>query len=211
MVILIHAANVLYLGSYLVKDILWLRALTVIAGLTLVGYYLLLPMPLWVAVAWNFVFLTINTWQIRALLLERRPVRLEPEQLRLYQLAFRSLLPREFAKLLALAHWSDARQGERIVTRGEPLDRMMVIASGRVRVELTDGPALDLRPGCFVGEMSFITGNRPNADVIACEPTRIASWSQKELRTLLEGSVELRAAVQKVIGDDLVAKLHPAA
>jgi hypothetical protein len=57
--------------------------------------------------------------------------------------------------------------------------------------------------------MSFLTGHLPNADVVAVEPTRTASWNQKELHSLLANSLELRAAVQKAIGDDLVAKLRP--
>src|SRR5262245_51875725 len=73
MFVLINAANVLYLASYVVRDILWLRALTMVAGLALVFYYALLPAPLVVAIAWNAVFLAINAWQIRLLLLERRP------------------------------------------------------------------------------------------------------------------------------------------
>jgi hypothetical protein len=210
MIILIHAANVLYLLSYLVKDILWLRLLTVVAGLTLLAYYLLLPAPLWVAVAWNCVFLAINAWQIRTLLLERRPVQFAPEELRLYEMAFRSLLPREFAKLLGLARWSDATAGERIVVSGKELDRVMVIGSGRVRVELEGTSPIELRPGSFVGEMSFLGGGAPNADVVALGPTRLLSWLQKDLREVLAGSAELRAAVQKVIGEDLIAKLRPA-
>jgi hypothetical protein len=47
MIILIHVASVLYVFSYLVKDITWLRVLTVVAGLTLLWYCLRVPMPLW--------------------------------------------------------------------------------------------------------------------------------------------------------------------
>ena len=35
----IHVANVLYLASYSVRDILWLRILTVVAALCLLPYY----------------------------------------------------------------------------------------------------------------------------------------------------------------------------
>jgi hypothetical protein len=208
MTIFIHIANVLYLLSYLVKDILWLRVLTVVGGLTIVAYYVFMPHPVWAAIAWNAVFLVINAWQIRLLILERRPVQLDPDSLTLYKLAFRSLTPREFVKVLKLARWSEAAPGEKIVARGEPLERIMVIASGRVRVEPPTGTGIDLRPGCFVGEMSFMTGERPTADVVAVDKTRLVSWPQEELRKLLESAVDLRAAVQGVIGADLVAKLH---
>jgi hypothetical protein len=210
MVVLIHIANVLYLFSYLVKDILWLRVLTVIAGLVLVAYDLSLPNPLWAAVAWNAVFFGINAWQIRVLLIERRPVQLRPDELLLYKLAFRRLTLREFKKLLDLGRWGDIGAGERIVRRGEPLETLMVLASGRVRVELDGRTTAELRPGCFVGEMSFVTGNKPTADVVASEPTRTVSWAQEALKNLLASNTELRAAVQQVIGEDLIAKLQPA-
>lgn len=47
MVVFIHIANVIYLCSYLVKNILWLRVLTVVAGSVLLGYYLWMPTPVW--------------------------------------------------------------------------------------------------------------------------------------------------------------------
>jgi CRP-like cAMP-binding protein len=210
MVVLIHVANVLYLGSYLVKDILWLRVLTVVAGGVLLGYYALLPEPLWAAITWNCVFLAINLRQIQVLLLERRPVRLTAPELALYQLAFRSFTQREFSRLLSIARWESFAPGDRFVRRGEPLDRMMVIASGCARVEVDGVAKIDLMPGRFVGEMSFLTGDKPNADVIAVQPTRVVVWPQSELRAYLGRDAELRAIVQMVIGEDLVAKLRPA-
>jgi hypothetical protein len=209
MTVLIHFANVIYMGSYLVKDILWLRLLTVLGGIVLIGYYALLPMPLWVAVAWNVLFLSINAWQIRVLLLERRPVRLEPREARLYQLTFRSLTLHEFAKLLAIARWEDVEAGARIVEQDQPLDRIMVIATGRVCVEARGTKLAELRPGCFAGEMSFVSGRRPNADVVALEPTTVVWWPKRQLRAMLGDNATLRAAVQMVIGEDLVAKLRP--
>jgi len=207
MVVLIHVANVLYLFSYLVKDILWLRLLTVVAGSVLLAYYVLLPVPLWAAIGWNVVFLAINVRQIHVLLLERRPVRLTPDELRLHQLAFRSLSQREFAKLLRLAHWENVVADQRFVSKGQPLDRIMVIADGRACVQIAGASGVELRPGCFVGEMSFLTGQTPNADVVATEPTRLVTWPQSELRTFLGRDAELRAIVQMAIGEDLVAKL----
>jgi Popeye protein conserved region len=207
MIVLIHVANVLYLFSYLVKDILWLRLLTVVAGSVLLAYYVLLPVPLWAAIGWNVVFLAINVRQIHVLLLERRPVRLTPDELRLHQLAFRSLSQREFAKLLRIARWESIAADHRFVSKGQPLDRIMVIADGRACVEIAGATGVELRPGCFVGEMSFLTGQTPNADVVATEPTRLVTWPQSELKAFLRSDAELRAIVQMAIGEDLVAKL----
>ncbi len=210
MVVLIHIANVFYLLSYLVKDILWLRLLTVVGGGLLLAYYVVMPTPLWAAIGWNCLFLSINFWQIRILLLERRPVVFTPDEMRLHQLSFRALTPREFAKLLKLARWDDVAADVEIVHHGKVLDRVMVIASGRASVKVDGAAVKELGPGRFVGEMSFLTGAAPNADVVAIDPVRTASWKQTELRAALRDNAELRAAVQLVIGEDLVAKLRPA-
>src|SRR5277367_1501538 len=129
MVAFIHIANAIYLCSYLVKDILWLRVLTVLAGLVLLGYYAWMPTPLWAGIAWNVVFAAINLRQIQLLLRERRPVVLQPDELLLYKLAFRRLTEREFAKLLAIGHWKEIPAGKRIVQRGEALHQLIVLVS----------------------------------------------------------------------------------
>ena len=53
MAYLIHVANVLILGSFLVRDILWLRALSVLGGICFMLYFLFgSPTVLWAPVGW---------------------------------------------------------------------------------------------------------------------------------------------------------------
>ncbi|HEY5242764.1 MAG TPA: cyclic nucleotide-binding domain-containing protein [Polyangiaceae bacterium] len=209
MAYLLHAANVLYLLSYLVKDILWLRLLTVVAGVLLMTWALLQPQPLWSSVGWNALFLAINLYQSWRLILERRPVRLSERETLLYRLAFRTLTPREFLKLLALGRWEEAAPETRIVEKARGLDRLMVIASGRTAVKVADR-VVELGEGRFVGEMSFITGEAPTVDVVAIDAIRYVSWPKTELKTFLAQHPQLRAAWQAVLGADLVNKLRAA-
>lgn len=208
MVVFIHIANAIYLCSYLVKDILWLRVLTVVAGLVLLVFYAWMPMPLWAGIIWNILFAMINVRQIQGLLLERRPVRLAPDEQLLYDVAFRRLTERDFSKLVAIGRWRELAPGEHLVEHGEALHELIVLTSGRVRVALDGRARFELRAGCFVGEMSFVTGKAPDADVVAMEPTRTLSWQDHVLRRLLDKDAELRAALGEVIGADLVAKLQ---
>ena len=71
---LINIANILYLFSYLVRDILWLRILTVIAASCLIPYFYFRPDPLIIAIYWNLLFTSLNIFWIGRLLIERRPV-----------------------------------------------------------------------------------------------------------------------------------------
>jgi hypothetical protein len=209
---LIHVANVLYLFSYLMRDVLWLRVLTVIGGTCVMAYFYFLPEPLLVPVAWNVVFALINVVQIGLLLLERRPVHLDERESRLYRLVFRALAPREIKRLLEKARWSEAAPGERIVARNVDLDRLMVLYSGRAAVEADGRRLAELRDGQFMGEMSFVSDEKTSADVTALEPTQYVSWSRADLSSMLKGNPELNAAFELILGADLAAKLRrPAA
>jgi hypothetical protein len=76
--VLINIANVLYTVSYSVRDILWLRILTVAGIAFTIPYYYLQPTPLLVPIGWDVAFAALNLYWIAKLLLERRPVKLTP-------------------------------------------------------------------------------------------------------------------------------------
>lgn len=204
--IVINAAYVLFLLSYLVRDILKLRVLSLVAGFLLIAAFA--RMGNVSAIVWNVVFSIINVIQITVLLMERRPVRLGAEEHTLHQLAFRSLSAREFQKLCKLATFRDAGADERLVTPGDELGALMVVMRGELHVRANDARVATLREGQFVGEMTFLSGKRPRVEVVAARDARIASLESAALRRLLDGSADLRAAVQAILGRDLVEKLR---
>lgn len=69
---LIYFANGLYLVSYLVRNILHLRVLTITAATCLALYFASRPEPLMEAVYWNLVFILLNLFHIGRILWERR-------------------------------------------------------------------------------------------------------------------------------------------
>lgn len=69
---LINIANVLYLVSYFVRDMLYLRVLTIIAASCLTSYFYSRPEPLMAAVWWNLFFIALNVYWVFRLLTERR-------------------------------------------------------------------------------------------------------------------------------------------
>ena len=63
---LLNLANVLYLLSYTVRDMLRLRLFTIIAASCLVVFFWRQPEPLWPAILWNMFFIVLNlVWTIR--------------------------------------------------------------------------------------------------------------------------------------------------
>ena len=144
---LVHFSNILLLVSYSVRDILWLRWFAVAAAITNTPYFLLQETVLWPPVMWAAVFTAINLYQIARIYLERRPVVLAPDEQKLYDLAFRSLRPREFLSLALAGDWKDAVAGERLLTEGEAASQVCIPVAGTVDVRRRGQPRGNARAG----------------------------------------------------------------
>jgi hypothetical protein len=207
---LIHVANVLFLISYFVRDILWLRVFSVVATGCFLTFFLLQPQIAWVSVGWQVVFMALNCWRVYQLYLERRPCYFDAEDEKLYRLVFRSLRPREFQRLARVGTRHAAQPGELLMAAGERAERVLCLSAGRVAVRSGGETRAELGPGRFVGEMSFLTGEPASADVVALEPCRYLALPAAPLRGFLAEHPELRAAWQLLLGADLAQKLRAA-
>lgn len=206
--LLIHAANVLYLFAFMVRDILWLRILTVVAASCLIPYFYFQPVPLMTAIYWNLAFAALNMFWIVRLLLERRPVKLSEEEQRLCELVFRTMTPREMIKILKLASWHRAVAGECFVEGGKPLDRLMVIYSGKACVEVDGRTVTELQPGQFIGSISYVTEETAPANIVSLEPTCYVSWPKSKLQDFMNKNPDLHTALKTTLAIDLARWLQ---
>lgn len=205
-----HVASVLTLLAYLVRDILWLRTLTIfscIAGI--IFNYFVASSPLWPVINWNLVFILINVVQIVIIVRERRGVEFTEEEKELYQTLFKNFAPFEFMKLLRLGEWSDAKNGQLLAVENKPLDRVILIYNGMVNVEARGQQIAQLKDGSLVGEMSYASDGMATATVRVIRPTRYLSWNKAELRHMLTRNPNMKYAMERVFTNDLVKKLTP--
>jgi hypothetical protein len=205
---MVHAANVFYLFAFMVRDILWLRVLTVVASFCLIAYFYFQPAPLVTPIYWNVIFTALNVYWIVRLLMERRPVTLTPDEKVLCELVFRTMTPREMTRLLGLATWEDAIPGECFVHRDEPLNRLMVIFSGKACVEVDGRSVAELRPGQFIGSLNYVTEETAPTDIAALEPTRYISWPKAKLQTFMKENPDLHSALKTTLAIDLARWLR---
>ena len=204
---LVHAANILYLCSYLVRDILWLRVLTITAGLCMVPFYwACAERPLWAAIGWVAVFTAVNVAQILLLVAERFPRGLEGAERELYDRVFSDLTVAEFRRLLRLGTVRDVAANATVVERGRPVADMMVLTAGAMDVRCDGRPFASVGPGQFIGEMSFISGDVASADVVATAASRVLAWSQPGLADVLDSDATLAIKIRGILGRDVVAK-----
>ena len=204
---LVHFSNVLLLVAYSVRDILWLRWFAVAAALTNIPYFLVQGTILWPPILWALVFTAINLYQMTRIYMERRPVVLSADEQKLYDLAFRSLRPREFVSLSLVGEWKDARAGDRIVSEGELVSDLCVPITGSADVYRQGERIGQLSPGHIIGTALALTGDPSPIAVTFTEPARYMRWSLPSLRRFMDKRPDLRVALQSLVNRDLAGKL----
>jgi hypothetical protein len=204
----IHAANVLLLVAYSVRDILWLRLFAVGAALISIPYFLLQPTKLWAPLSWSVVFAAINLFQSWRLFIERRPVKLTPDEEDIRRLVFRDLPPRKVLQVLSIGSWTTLEVGERLIEQGKLPETVSVIVRGKVRVT-RDGRVLgDLIAGDFVGSALILSGIPAEVDAVTVEPGRAMRWEVGALERYLTANPEARTVMLQHVARDLAAKVE---
>ncbi|MFC1693443.1 cyclic nucleotide-binding domain-containing protein [Candidatus Latescibacterota bacterium] len=207
-VYMFFTANLMYCLAYVVRDILWLRILTIVAALCTFPYFYFQEVPLYSALFWQTAFIVINTINLTILILERRPVYLTNDQKRLHLLLSRSFTSRELLKLLAIADWKEAKTEEKLIEKGACLEKLQLIFRGMVKVEVDGEIAGYIQDGGFAGEMSFASGEPTSADVIAIQPTRYLCWQKNKLESFFDKQPRIKDTMWTLLGCDMAAKLR---
>src|SRR5260370_6818957 len=168
-----HLASILTMAAYLLKDILWLRMLTILSCFAgIVFYYFVQTTPFLSISYWNMLFAVINIVQIAIIIRERTGINFTEEEKELHDTLFKNFAPFEFMKLMRIAKWLEAKQGEVLAVEKETLNAVMLIYNGLVSVESNGQEVVRLRDGNFIGEVSFITAGAATAPVPQLPPQR---------------------------------------
>jgi hypothetical protein len=168
--------------SYLVRDILWLRGLSIAAGFAGRWYnYNIDAGPLWLVIGWLCFFILVNIIQIGLLLAERREVHLEPQAAELRAAAFPSLEVARFRKLMTVAQWQSWPADHVVAKAGSTSAGVFVIASGRVEVAVNGERLGTLTDGDMIGEVARLADRPISADLTTAEPTRVAFFERVAL------------------------------
>ena len=206
-----HLAFGLIAFSFLVKDIFWLRIVSIAASLFSVLYNYIIPVePMWLAINWNFVFIVVNLYHIAVILYEKREVKMDDKNEELYNTLFSEMTPVEYLKISRAAEWITLKPGQRLITQGMPVPDLYLIYNGTVDVAVDGGWVAELKDGQFVGEMSFLTEKVATASCIVKYESQCLVWKQKEFKSLLKRNPSLYFTIQSVlsaqVSDALVTK-----
>lgn len=203
----LHTANILLLVAYSVRDILWLRLFAVASAIIAIPYFVLQPAPLWVPIGWSALFASINLFQSWRIFLERRPVKLSPDEEMIRRLGFQDLPPRKLLQLLSVGTWTTVPAGERIVERDKRPENVLLIVQGTVRIARNGRALGELVAGHLAGSTLLFSGVVADVDAVASEPVRAFSWQIETLERYLAANPDVRIVVQRHLARDLAGKL----
>ena len=203
-----HLAFGLIAFSFLVKDIFWLRIVSIVASLFSVFYNYVIPLePMWLAINWNFIFITVNLYHIAIILYEKREVKMDSKNQELYDTLFKEMSPVEYLKISRAAKWEMVKAGQRLITQGMPVPDLYLIYNGTVDVIVDGEEIAQLKDGEFVGEMSFLTEKVATATCKVKYDTQCLVWKQREFKELLKRNPSLYFTIQSVLSAQVSDKL----
>lgn len=205
--ILVNSGYFLQLIALLTKDILWLRAILIVAQSVVCVYaYRIGVLPIFF---WNIAFVSINIVRLAGILNERRPVKLPQAEEDIYRASFSAMTRREFLYLWEMGH-AQQYDGKQLIREGEKQKDLVLLLAGQVSVKKGDKQVARLGRGTFVAEMSFVTGEPASADVFADGIVHSRSWSQEKLFALEQLNPALLIKLQNILARDLSSKVKAA-
>ena len=205
--ILDDLVNLIFVGAYWVKDVLWLRLLSIVGSLMIIPYYLLQAEPLWTPTIWSCVFISIHATRAWGILKERRPVAFTSDEQLLYDKTFGTLSPQQFKRLLAIGGWRDLDRGYVLHSIGDPPDSLEAVVRGELEAR-RDGRVLGRAgPGDLAGLASVLGGSPELFDTTVTQPARVMRWRLADLQELAGADESLTSVLRKIAGAAIADKL----
>ena len=194
----LHGANILILCSFLVRDILALRLLSIGAGVLFCTYFY--PRGMTDAIIWNVLFSIVNVVQIGRMWMQRRKIPLTDEERFLYEEFFPSLHAFDIRALCKEAKVFHIQNKECITVSG-----VGVIINGVLRLEDQVIPK-----GAFVGVRGFLERKEISVQGIGEQEVSCIQWPMQSLRTWAEQDPNRNNLLLRALSNDLLSKVSNA-
>lgn len=198
--------NSYYVGvaiALIIRDILWLRIVLIMAGMSLISYGFLTTN--YIVVSWNFLFFSINLIQVVRLILERKPTHLNDDIVHIYNEVFSDMRKKDFLYLWNNGYVCET-ENQKLCEKGKKQKDLLLIISGEARVKKKDKTII-LPWGHFIAEMAFITGKEASADVFANGKLKYIGWNYKQIEKIKKRRPDIMNKLQVIISKDLTKKL----
>ena len=201
-------ANSLYVISYMLTSMLWLRVLAIIAAISTFPYFYFQAEPLWSALFWQSCFLAVNLVNLLILLYSMRAASFDEDEHQAYEIMFSDLKPHEARPIFKYATRERVEAGHILLRDGDRNRTLYLILEGQCRILKNGVEVALLDQGQFVGELSFISGEAVSADVVTAGNVKLMSWNKEELAPLFRRQGLYEAYFYSLCSLDVAGKLR---
>lgn len=202
----------LFALSYTMRDIRWLRIISIVAAsIDLLIYFYVRPgQPMWVQVVFSGVLIGINAYQLYALWRDTQGSGFEGDIKFLYESVFSTLTPGEFRRLVSIGSLENLEKGHCVLRINHAVEAVAVLAHGELAISREGNILTHILPGAFIGEMGYITENPASVNVTVSKHARLLCFPITGLKTMEISHPELHAKLTGIMGRDIVEKLRSA-
>lgn len=195
--------------SYAMRDIKWLRVITVVACFVdlVVYYFIRAGQPLWVQLGMNVLFIVINLYQLHVLWKDQQADVFHGEQAWLYKHIFPLLSPGEFKRLLKLGSWQTVATQQQVLRKDAAVEQLGFVVTGRLDARWGNTVLNSVPAGGLVGEIGYLTGKAASADVVAGLETRLFNLTHSALNKLKLERPELHNKILYILSREVIEKL----
>ena len=202
---LIHIANLIILASFLVSDVMWLRALSIIGGGVWICYFSVSFAEVnWSGIGWNVVFTAINIWYIVQLILERRPIPFTEHERNLKHQVAPDLSPRDWYRLLKKGQ---VMSGDELrLEKDSILDAVYLVMTGELSLETSEAENEHLTTGQLFGGLSYLNDQPFKQQLIDSNNLSLIAWPKDVLNKHLQSAPEIESVFQRLFGDEIARR-----
>jgi hypothetical protein len=161
-----------------------------------------------VMLVWSGIILACCLFVLVRDLIVDRTVRFSAEEEGMLG-GFLAGMPRHVARhLIDGGVWLNGTVGDEITREGQPVERVVYLASGEALVMSDARQVATCRAGDLIGEASILTGEAATATVVLAGPARFWCMPADALRAHLETDPELRTMIERAFARAVRTKLH---
>lgn len=201
-------ANTIYVISYMLTSMLWLRLLAIIAAASTFPYFYFQLEPLWSALFWQGCFLAVNLVNLLILIFSMRSANFDEDENLAYELKFSDLKPYEVRPIFKYAEHTSVSAGSLLLKEGDQNESLFLILEGGCSIIKHDEEVAVLGPGHFVGELSFLSDHPVSADVITMGDVKLMSWDKRSLGPLFKRQGLYESYFYSLCSIDVASKLR---
>jgi hypothetical protein len=203
-----HLAFFFMALSFFMKDILWLRLLSIISSSLFVLIGINVKSIVYEAqVFWHITFIFIHFVRAGFLIYQRYFLRLTKFEESIYRMLNKKISAQNIKKIISVGHIHDVENDYTPIKKGSNVETIGLIIEGEGTVLCENLLIKDLTSGSFYGEFSFVTGKKASADVIIKSGAKVISWDQKVLEKYLTDDEILLNKFKEILGFKLMESI----